>query len=112
MAGNSPENKKRPRVTVGDIVIIKKSDEQGEYVALKFGLFGDKEEAVRQAYAEYIAGIQIESEALAEQGESRFLTLTGCSASDVYNKAQERWHELRQRIYVGRVSAARLLPAQ
>ncbi|MCX6791773.1 MAG: hypothetical protein NT149_01920 [Candidatus Gottesmanbacteria bacterium] len=111
MAGNSPEDEKRLPVTVDRIVQTKKSDEQGEYVVFKFGLFGDKEEAVRQAYATYIAGIQI-SEALAEQGESKFFRLTGCLASDVYNKAQERWHELRQRIYMERVSAARLPPAQ
>ena len=94
MVGNSPENKKRPPVTVDSIVQTKKSGGQAEYVVLKFGLFDDDEEAVRQAYADYIAGIQIESEALAGQGESRFLTLTGCLASDVYKKTQQTWFEL------------------
>ena len=97
MAGISPENNKILPVTADSIVKIKNSDEQGEYVALVFGLFGDKEDAVRKTYFEYVAAVQEEYEALARQTETKFLILTHVSASDVHRKVQQVWHELAQK---------------
>jgi hypothetical protein len=93
MANNSPEGEKTLRVTVDRIVTIKKSDEQGEYVALEFGLIKD-EEAARETYFEYVAAIQEGYEALARRAETKFLTLTHLSVSEVYKKAQEKWIKL------------------
>ncbi len=94
MVGNSPENISRP--ALDDIVKIAVSAEYGKYVALKFGLFGGNEDAVREAYGEYIAGREI-GEPLVEKAETKFFRLTGFSASDIYKKAQQAHLQLEQK---------------
>jgi hypothetical protein len=88
MAGNSPEYEKALRVTVGRLVKIEESHEQGKYVALKFELFPDEED-VRQAYFEYVSALQAENESQAEQKAAQFFGLTHVSAFQVYERAQE-----------------------